>query len=139
MHENVRYLLLPVAILTFQVSCAQSVYLDHGFQRTTQERAVHSVTLEPAGEDKWMGTVLNPSGVPMVCGFYTAWEETFIEHGQFTFFYPSGQAESSGHYDRGVRVGTWKRYNPDGSERPERYYPPDGAANLRKALGIEKS
>ena len=49
-----------------------------------------------------------------------------------------GNVESEGEYEKGARVGYWKRYNPDGSEKTDRYYNPEGAAMLRKALGYDK-
>ncbi|MCC6599549.1 MAG: hypothetical protein IT223_02630 [Crocinitomicaceae bacterium] len=69
-------------------------------------------------------------------GEYLLTENGYIEHGKFRFYYPDGSLESEGRYDRGVRVGIWKRFTPQGDPRTDRYYNPEGAALLRKALGI---
>lgn len=44
------------------------------------------------------------------------------EHGLFKYFYFNGRPESEGEFKMGTKVGTWKRWNFDGTERPDRFY-----------------
>jgi TonB family protein len=44
------------------------------------------------------------------------------EHGLFKYFYFNGRPESEGEFKMGIKVGTWKRWNFDGTERPDRFY-----------------
>jgi TonB family protein len=45
-----------------------------------------------------------------------------IEHGSFKYFYFNGRPESQGEFKMGTKVGTWKRWNFDTTERPDRFY-----------------
>lgn len=71
-------------------------------------------------------------------GEYAKFRDSYLENGKFTFYYKFGAKESEGLYEKGARVGTWKRYGPDGSEKTQRFYNPEGAAMLRKAMGYDK-
>lgn len=44
------------------------------------------------------------------------------EHGAFKYFYFNGRPESEGEFKMGSKVGSWKRWNFDGTERPDRFY-----------------
>ncbi len=43
-------------------------------------------------------------------------------HGNFTFYYPNGNVESTGMMANGVKTGTWERYAEDGTAKAERNY-----------------
>lgn len=43
-------------------------------------------------------------------------------HGPFTFYYRSGQTESTGQYKDGHKYGIWQRYHPNGSAKSEKIY-----------------
>ena len=45
-----------------------------------------------------------------------------IKEGHFTFYYPNGKVESEGVYKNDIKIGEWKRYQLDGSEKPSLYY-----------------
>ena len=131
-------LLILIAAISFAVEAfaqRSAVYLDNGFRRTKEELAYYTMEVTSFSVGNFRGSVVVNSHIKMQ-GEYLQTESGFIEHGQFKFYYPNGQVESEGMYDRGVRVGTWKRYTFDGSSKPDRYYNPEGASNLRKALGI---
>jgi hypothetical protein len=131
-------LISVVAGLAFSPCTAQVVHLDAGYQRVNEEAAKYSLRLQPAGEGAFTGRLLSDDGAVIFEGRYIPWKNTYIEDGLFTFFYPDGKIESSGSYERGARTGVWKRYQPDGSARPNRFYPPEGAASLRRVLGIDQ-
>jgi len=117
---------------------AQVIYLDAGYQRVNEEASKHSLTLNPLDDGSFMGKLLREDGTVIFEGQYISWKDTYIENGSFTFFYPDEKIESSGSYERGARTGVWKRYQSDGRARPNRFYPPEGAASLRRVLGIDQ-
>jgi len=45
-----------------------------------------------------------------------------ILNGDVVYFYSNGNIESQGKYWKGAKVGIWKRFNTDGSEKAERVY-----------------
>lgn len=45
-----------------------------------------------------------------------------VAHGEFTFYHPNGQVESTGRFEQGVKAGTWHRYDPQGNALPDRIY-----------------
>jgi len=117
---------------------AQMVFLDQGLQRTKEELATYRVQLKAQPNGSYFGQVLTSNNTPIMTGYFISWGESYLEDGTFTFFFPNGKTESLGQYDRGVRSGIWKRYLEDGTQKPDRFYPPEGAATLRKTLGIDK-
>jgi TonB family protein len=45
-----------------------------------------------------------------------------LAEGEFSYYYRNGQLESQGMYSSGVKYGSWKRYEWDGSLKPEKHY-----------------
>jgi antitoxin component YwqK of YwqJK toxin-antitoxin module len=43
-------------------------------------------------------------------------------HGEFSYYYKSGQLESKGVFRDGVKYGLWERYTSNGNEKPEKIY-----------------
>jgi len=134
-----RHIYLTITAVLYLLSASgQTVYLDQGYQRTRAEMATYTLPLSPDQGQGWIGVLVDENNNPRMTGSYTPWNDTFIEHGRFTFFYPDGQIESTGEYDRGARSGIWKRFDPNGQPKQDRFYPPQGAAVLRRTLGIDK-
>lgn len=131
-------LFLLAGSFTTQIS-AQKVWLDSGLKRVRREMAKHEINLKPNTDSTYKAMVHYDAGGILMEGIFVQWMDTYIEHGTFNFYHPNGALESTGRYERGVRVGIWKRFNEDGSSRSDRYYSEDGAATLRKVLGIDKS
>jgi TonB family protein len=46
-----------------------------------------------------------------------------IPDGDFVYYYANGYKESQGRFKDGYKVGTWKRWNFEGAQKPDRYYP----------------
>ncbi|MFN8700266.1 MAG: TonB family protein [Flavobacteriales bacterium] len=69
------------------------------------------------------------TGEAMMTGRYLD-TDLLVEDGDFTYFYANGTAESMGRYRNGSKVGTWKRWNYDGREKPDRFYPDE---NFRRS------
>ena len=58
-----------------------------------------------------------------------------VKHGLFTYYYENGSIESSGYYEKGIKVGSWKRFTSNGIQRADRYYSPESADFLRTVMG----
>jgi TonB family protein len=69
------------------------------------------------------------TGEVMMTGRYLD-TDLLVEDGNFTYFYANGTTESTGRYRNGSKVGTWKRWNYDGREKPDRFYPDE---NFRRS------
>nr|MDQ3101194.1 hypothetical protein [Bacteroidota bacterium] len=48
--------------------------------------------------------------------------ELLNENGLFTFYHPNGAVESRGMFDKGLKSGTWSRFQSDGTPKAERNY-----------------
>ncbi|MCB0761185.1 MAG: hypothetical protein KDC12_06635 [Flavobacteriales bacterium] len=109
-------------------------YLSSLFQPTTQENAAYIRTLEASADGTFKATVRSLGGDLRMEGHMTKVSDLYLEHGMFTFYYDNGQVESQGYYEMGIKVGSWKRFTAQGSERPERYYRPESADFLRSIM-----
>lgn len=58
----------------------------------------------------------------LLCTGTFASEELTIKDGKFTFYYPNGNVESKGEYKDNIKIGEWKRFELDGSEKPSLHY-----------------
>lgn len=67
-------------------------------------------------------------------GNYMFSKGKLVEHGEFVFFYPDGSIESKGLYDLGIKIGTWQRFAENGAKRPDKYYNPARAEELRGVM-----
>lgn len=43
-------------------------------------------------------------------------------NGESTWYYKNGQLQANGSYKCSQKIGVWKRYNEDGSKKPDRHY-----------------
>jgi TonB family protein len=49
-------------------------------------------------------------------------EKLEMPHGHFVFYNQNGNKEAEGDYNKGIKVGTWKRWNAEGAPMPDRAY-----------------
>lgn len=49
-------------------------------------------------------------------------EKLEMPHGHFVFYNQNGNKEAEGDYHKGMKVGTWKRWNAEGAPLPDRPY-----------------
>lgn len=49
-------------------------------------------------------------------------EKLEMPHGHFVFYNQNGNKEAEGDYHKGMKVGTWKRWNAEGAPLPDRTY-----------------
>lgn len=62
-------------------------------------------------------------------------------NGRSTWYYKNGSIQAEGNYNNGQKSGVWKRYNPDGSAKPDRYYSDVNMSNIvfNSALKMPKA
>lgn len=128
--------LLP--LLSFS-DCAKAQdevhYLDAQLNDTKKRKAVYRREMEKVSDDLYTSTVYDASDRVKFIGSYKKAQNKLFEHGEFVFYHPSGQIESRGRYEFGVKVGSWERYTASGGRKPDRYYDPEGAAVIRDVMG----
>ncbi len=78
-------------------------------------------TVYRTSDGRFQVRVVSASGTLRLEGSYLD-EELQMPHGPFTYYHPSGQLESSGLYDHGVKAGVWERGSWDGVRLAERVY-----------------
>ena len=128
-------ILISIAVAT--VGFAQDVkrdYLNAMFEECGEYEARYYRKLKPVTEDLPQPKVTTLMGNLKMEGTYLFDGKQLVEHGKFVFYYGSGQVESNGYYERGIKVGTWKRYTMMGDARADRYYNPESAAFLRSVM-----
>lgn len=98
------------------------IYLD-AYLRVTKKKSMASYycTVDEKSSEGYHVKAYFLSGELKMDGWY-ADEEMQVEQGLFTYFYQSGQIESVGEYQEGVKVGIWKRFDSNGTEKPEKVY-----------------
>jgi len=140
MNAKAILLLVLVALCSFTIEAVAqqpTLHLDKGFQRTKKELSVYDIPLVMGENNIFVAQVKIDDKLKMT-GEYVAYENTFIENGQFTFYFDNGTIESTGFYERGARIGTWKRFDEAGNAKADRFYTLEGAHNVRVALGIDQ-
>lgn len=109
-------------------------YLSKVFKPVAEAEAAYYRDITTAGED-FSGTVHWMNGTLRMTGFYKKDKDgELIKHGSFIYYYDNGNIESSGYYEKGVKVGAWKRFTADGTARPDRYYNPESAEFIRNVM-----
>ncbi|MEY3398371.1 MAG: hypothetical protein RL220_965 [Bacteroidota bacterium] len=114
-----------------------TVYYDELMKPTIKRHAHFILSLSPIAEDKFEGTLTTRENVVKAIGQYKKLDKSFIEDGQFVFFYPNGQIESKGEFDHGIKTGNWERYAENGTRKPDRFYNPESATLIRQAQGTK--
>jgi antitoxin component YwqK of YwqJK toxin-antitoxin module len=117
----------------------EMVYLDGLMKATSQEKSAFKLQLNKVSTDIYDGTIYDFTGEVKAVGRYIRVNKKVLEDGHFVYYYANGQIESEGEFDRGVKVGNWKRYDPSGKRKADRYYPVESADKIREAMELEKS
>lgn len=122
-------------VLSNAASAQQMQYLDNTLQTVKSARlATYTRQLTSLGGDEFKAEIKTREGVVKVKGGYIKIKDELLEHGEFIFYYPNGNVESRGRYEKGVKVGVWERYSVDGQRKPDRYYNPESADVLRQVM-----
>ena len=109
-------------------------YLNAMFEECPQYEAQYVRTMTDLGNGMMTAEVTDLTGAVKMEGSYLTTGEDMLEHGKFTFYYGSGQVESQGYYEQGIKVGTWKRFTLLGEPRADRYYNPESVGFLRSVM-----
>jgi hypothetical protein len=117
----------------------KTVFYSAAMQPADPSVASYTLKLQPFENNRYKGVLSDALDKVRSTGEYTAVGKKYLEDGHFTFFYPDGKIESEGEYVRGVKVGSWKRYDQTGKRKQDRYYPVDSANLIRDSMQIEKT
>jgi hypothetical protein len=131
------FCVLTAPLLSFSQDEQLTLFFDALLKQTQKRNAIYTLQLSQIGGDIFGGTILSDKKDVKAVGQWKLEDKRYLEHGQFIFFYSTGQIESQGEYDRGVKVGNWQRYEENGTRKADRYYNPESAAAIRKTLGIK--
>jgi TonB family protein len=98
------------------------VYLNTSLEVVSEESlAQYYRVLETTSDSTFKITVYYLNGQIKMTGVYSD-ANLLKEEGEFSYYYSNGQIESRGMYSEGIKFGIWKRYEPDGTERPDKHY-----------------
>jgi hypothetical protein len=117
----------------------KTIHLNAMMQMTAEGQSTYRLTLIPAEDEHYKGAIYDILENLKVEGRYVQRNGQYIEDGHFKFFFPNGQIESEGEFQAGVKVGHWKRFDFQGNQKPDRYYPPSSASARRKSMNIDIS
>lgn len=124
--------LFAFSLSSLNALAQETDYLDARLNSTNEKNAVFVRTLNQVGEAYYAAHVYDRAGALRIEGFYIQDpEEGLQEHGLFSFYHSNGNLESTGQYERGIKVGFWERYAVSGTRRPDRYYSQEAVEMLR--------
>lgn len=140
--KNKLYLSIFVSLLSVNTITAQAetkkIQLDALMKVTSDPNANYNLVLTKVAGENYEGIIYDYANQIKAKGRYVQNGKKYLEDGHFTFYYMNGQIESEGEYDRGVKVGYWKRFDQNGKRKSDRYYPAESAALIRDAMMMEK-
>ncbi len=136
---NIFFSLFLFCTIAAKAQTTEMVYLDALMKNTSQANSDYKLELTKVGGDVYNGTIYDFSGEVKAKGRYIRINKRLLEDGHFTYYYANGQIESEGEFDRGVKVGNWKRFEPSGKRKADRYYPVESANKIREAMELEKN
>lgn len=114
----------------------EEIYLDVRMEVVKNKKnAAYICLLEEETERGFLFKAFFISGELKMEGYYSDREMT-MAHGEFRYYYQSGQLESTGEYREGGKYGIWQRFDEDGTEKPEKVY---ASQPMLKALAKEKA
>ena len=120
-----------------QQASSERDFMDKVFKPVQESEAVYYLDLTATSEG-YGGTVCWMNGTVRMTGFFKeSSTEELIKHGNFIFYYDNGKIESSGYYEHGIKVGSWKRFTSDGTAKTDRYYKPESAAFIREVMAYK--
>jgi antitoxin component YwqK of YwqJK toxin-antitoxin module len=113
-----------------------TLYLDAMLNITSEDKSAFKLVLKKIAGNSFNGTIFNYMDKVKAKGIYLMMGKVFLEDGHFTYYYEDGLIESEGEFDRGVKVGTWKRFDRTGKRKTDKYYPPQSADKIRESMEI---
>jgi antitoxin component YwqK of YwqJK toxin-antitoxin module len=116
----------------------QTVHLNSLMQVSASGAPSYRLELMPTTENHFSGVVYDIMENKKAEGEYLMVGKKYLEDGQFRYYHANGNIESEGEFVRGVKVGSWRRYDPNGKQKPDRYYPVEAADMIRSTMQMEK-
>ncbi len=129
------------ATMTTATACAQThnVYYTSNMKLASETNSSYTLKLQPASNSRYSGVLLDALGQKRCEGEYMMVGKNFLEDGHFKYYHPNGNIESVGEFERGVKVGSWKRFEATGKRKQDRYYPAESASLIRESMHIENA
>ncbi len=115
-----------------------TIHLDALMHESTESNSSFKLQLTKTAGTSYKGIIYDYSNTIKAEGSYVLVGKKYLEDGYFTYFYQNGKIESEGNFVRGVKVGTWKRFDNNGKKKSDRYYPEEGADKIRDTMKLEK-
>ncbi len=126
---------LGIATQSFVIGDDKDIYLDARMEVVKNKKnATYICKMEEASDQGYLFRAYYITGEVKMAGTYVD-EEMETPHGEFTYYYQSGQIESNGQFREGQKYGIWQRFDEDGTEKPEKVY---AALPMLKAIAHEK-
>ncbi len=114
-------LLILLSLHTFSRE-EDKTFLDEHFKPVpNMSGAKYYRTVSVNQENLFYAEVFYLTDQPQMKGHYLDIELTTL-HGDCAYFHRNGKIESEGQYEKGKRVGVWKRFTLFGEKRLDRYY-----------------
>jgi TonB family protein len=122
-----------LGVSLFATSQKRTDFLDPLYQVVKDSTAAKFIrNVERQSDSLYYVSVTDKSGQVMMLGsFIDAGLE--MEQGHFKYFYANGTHESEGNYKRGVKSGTWHRWNFNGVPKPDRFYPDEAKPRVPRS------
>lgn len=120
--QGISSLLVLVVLSVCAVSQSRIEYLDPQFNIVKDSATCKYVrTVAPVSDSLFNVEIKYRTGELMMVGAYKD-SNLKIAHGDFKYYYANGIVESEGKCNNGNRVGNWKRWSYDGTQKPDRQY-----------------
>ena len=114
------------------------MHLDAMLKTTEEMKSSFKMELTNVAGDSYDAIIYDYTGGLKAKGHYVLVGKKFLEDGHFTYYFQNGQIESEGDFSRGVKVGSWKRFDAGGKRKSDRYYPAESADKIRETMKLEK-
>jgi antitoxin component YwqK of YwqJK toxin-antitoxin module len=114
-----------------QQEARYTTYLDELFRECKKKDAAYVRNLYAINDSLLKADVRTLTGIKKMDGTFIHRQTKIVEHGLFVFYFPNGTIESEGIYEYGFKSGAWKRFEANGSQKPDRYYKPESGDLLR--------
>lgn len=108
-----------------------TTYLDEFFRECKKKDASYVRQLFSINDSLLRADVRGLDGVKKMDGTFILRQTKLLEHGLFVFYFPGGKVESEGLYEYGYKTGAWRRFEANGTQKPDRYYKPETHDVLR--------
>lgn len=117
---------------------ALTVHLNAMMQVAPESESSYRMEISQVDAFTFVGITYDYMDKVKVKGTYIKLGKSFQEDGYFTYYHPNGRIESQGEFDKGVKVGMWKRFDINGKPKTERLYPAESADKIRSVMELDK-